>query len=65
MLPATNTRTLEHDLLELLIVPDVPRPGCEHIGLRSNTVNMGGVIPGLYGVRQVTVRISFVTVPGY
>ena len=54
MSKALNYCSIEHGLLDLFIVPDLPLAGCDHAG-RTNIVMMGQRIPGLFAVREVSV----------
>ncbi|TEB20576.1 hypothetical protein FA13DRAFT_1717638 [Coprinellus micaceus] len=52
MSKALNYRSIEHGLLDLLIIPDFPLAGCNHTG-RTSVVMMGRSVPGLFAVRKV------------
>lgn len=59
MSKALNYRSIEHGLLDLLIIPDFPLAGCNHTG-RTSVVMMGRSVPGLFAVREVRVRAFLV-----
>ena len=56
MSKALNRRSIEHNLLDLLIVPDLPPTGCSDHGPLQSVVYMGREVPELFAVRQVSVR---------
>ncbi|TEB21525.1 hypothetical protein FA13DRAFT_1716780 [Coprinellus micaceus] len=56
MSKALNHRSVEHSLLDLLIVPNLPPAGCHNHGPLSNTVYMGIKSSNLYAVRRVSCR---------
>ena len=54
MSKALNRRSVEHNLLDLLIVPDLPPTGCSDL---QSVVYMGREVPELFAVRQVSVHV--------
>ena len=56
MSKAFSRRSVEHNLLDLLIIPNVPPTGCSNHGPLQSVVYMGSEVPELFAVRQISVR---------